>query len=67
MTFTLRYEGLAEAILAMLAIILECATMAEEEIPAGWKRANKEERGKDMDRENYRPARLAVAPRKILS
>lgn len=41
--------------------------MVEEKIPAGWKRANKEERGKDMDRENYRPARLAVAPRKILS
>lgn len=41
--------------------------MAEEEIPAGWKRANKKEREKDVDRENYRPVRLAVVPRKILA
>lgn len=34
-------EGPAEALLEALAIIFECAVRVEEEIPAGWRRANR--------------------------
>lgn len=44
-------EGPAEALLETLAIISECTARVEEEIPAGWLRANEKKREKDVDGE----------------
>lgn len=41
-------EGPAEALLETLAIISECTARVEEEIPAGWLRANKRRKGRRM-------------------